>query len=104
MSRAPHPTSRPIGTHRARAAGTMRSKHISNLSFSVFALAAIAVAPVACSHAFEDTDSTSSAALTDEDLAKAALRDLGAKVPGAEGNCVQCHDINKATLRLWAAS
>src|SRR5688500_11023290 len=76
----------------------MRPKHL------VFGILSIATTSIACSQALESNDSSQAAAGTEEDLAKTALRNLGAKLPGAEGNCNQCHDINKATLRLWADS
>ena len=59
---------------------------------------------VACSRGPVQGERADEAALTDADMAKTALQNLGAKIPGAEGNCTQCHDINKATLRQWAAS
>src|SRR5690349_12680133 len=78
--------------------GTMRPQHVA------ISLALSATSTVACIHDVDveqDVDSVA-AALTQEELANAALKNLGAKLPGAEGNCNQCHDINKATLRLWA--
>lgn len=73
----------------------MRAKHV------VFSLLALAATSLACSQATSDGETTEGAA-TEEELAKASLKILGAKIPGADGNCGQCHDINRATLKLWS--
>jgi len=69
---------------------------------SALSLAALA----ACSAAGDDVESSESAQ-TDDDMARAALRTLGAKLPNeerAETTCHQCHDPNKLTLKKWAES
>ena len=70
-----------------------------------FLSALLSVAAVtACSVVGDDAES-SEAAQTEEELARSALRVLGAKLPGEERNestCHQCHDPNKMTLRKWA--
>jgi len=72
-----------------------------SVSLAVASLLALAFG---CSSNAKDSEGSIAAAATEEEMALAALAKLGAKVPGADGNCVQCHDVNKATLRLWAES
>ena len=72
-------------------------------SIGFVALLSLPFLAAACSAGRGSSDS-SSAADTQEDAARAALRPLGAKVLGAQGNCNQCHDVNKATLKHWADS
>jgi len=68
-------------------------------------LTALSLATLAACSAAEDDSESSESAQTEEDVAKAALRVLGAKLPNEERNeatCHQCHDPNKMTLRKWA--
>ena len=70
---------------------------------SVLGLASVA-ALAACSTVTDDAESAESAQ-TDEDMARGALRTLGAKLQNedrAEATCNNCHDPNKLTLKKWA--
>jgi hypothetical protein len=76
----------------------MRTKTLALLS--VLSLAVLA----ACSASQDDAESAESAQ-TDEDVARGALRTLGAKLPNEErsdATCQNCHDPNKLTLKKWA--
>ncbi|MBX3193135.1 MAG: hypothetical protein KF819_39490, partial [Labilithrix sp.] len=77
----------------------MRTKHVAFIA--VLSLATLAAA---CSSSVDDAESSESAQ-TDEDMARGALRTLGAKLQNeerSEANCQNCHDPNKMTLKKWA--
>ena len=77
----------------------MRTQLVALLS--ALSLAALA----ACSAGQDDDADSAESAQTDEDVARGALRTLGAKLPNeerAEATCNQCHDPNKLTLKKWA--
>ncbi|MCA9591124.1 MAG: hypothetical protein KC657_37760 [Myxococcales bacterium] len=74
------------------------------LLLPLVAVAAASAGAAGCSSTADDA-ATSEAAQTEEELAVAALRVLGAKVQGEERNeatCHQCHDPNRLTIRKWA--
>ena len=67
-------------------------------------LAALTVSALAACSSVKDDAETADSNQTDEDLARGALRVLGAKLPGetrGESTCNQCHDTNKLTLKNW---
>jgi len=72
------------------------------LSLSLFALGlGVANASAGCSTTAEEDGEVSVDALTNEELGRAALQIMGAKVEGAQKQCNNCHDVNQATLRKW---
>ena len=76
----------------------MRTQTVALLS--VLSLAVLA----ACSTAQDDSQSAESAQ-TDEDVARGALRVLGAKIQNedrTDATCRSCHDPNKLTLKKWS--
>ncbi len=78
--------------------------HRHALALSAGLLSAVALASlVGCSSVSDDT-ATQSAAATEEEGARLALRTLGGKLPEgrSDATCQSCHDINKMTLRKWA--
>ena len=74
------------------------------LGLVVFVTASLGV--IACSSLSENVDESSASALSDDELAKAALTILGApqtRDPNAPSACsfTGCHSINPLTLRQW---
>jgi hypothetical protein len=72
-------------------------------TFSLLSALSIAVL-AACSVGHDDDTDSAESNQTDDDLARSALRVLGAKLPGEErpaATCNQCHDTNKLTLKNW---
>jgi hypothetical protein len=66
-----------------------------------------AAAGIACSSSTEDDVEMSAHDLTDEELARSALKVMGApqvqQDPGDHGSCAftGCHSINPVTLKQW---
>ena len=74
------------------------------LAFPALLIGAIALGSlVGCSSRADDVGS-SSAAATEEEGARLALRTLGGKLPEgrSDATCQSCHDVNKMTIRKWA--
>ncbi len=77
------------------------------LGLTLLLVATGAASLLACSSALEDESETSAHDLTDEDLAKAALKIMGApqilREPGEQASCsfTGCHSINPITLKGW---
>ncbi len=87
----------------------------SNVRRTSLGIAVLAGATTFACGSADDSDHSASgtnaivtvASMSDDDLAHAALRLLGANIAGEQrssATCVSCHDTNKRTLKAWAAS
>ena len=78
--------------------------HRHALALSSLLTGATALASVIGCSAPSDEVGTDTAAATEEESARLALRMLGAKLPEgrSDATCQSCHDINKMTIRKWA--
>lgn len=67
---------------------------------SMLLVSLLVAASVACAAAPE-SESSSAQASSESERATAALRAVGAKVPGTSSQCQRCHDMSQATVRRW---
>jgi hypothetical protein len=75
-----------------------------NQTVAILSLLGVAVL-AACSSSQGDGGDTAASAQTDDDLARSALRNVGAKLQNedrSDASCKSCHDPNKLTLKKWS--